>query len=380
MGPLAGIRVVELAGIGPGPMCAMLLADLGATVLRIDRKQPAGLGIERPPRTDVLLRNRKVIALDLKNPLAVEATLQLISRADALIEGFRPGVTERLGLGPEVCLGRNPRLVYGRMTGWGQSGPLAQTAGHDLGYIAVTGVLNAIGRRGAPPTMPLNLIGDYGGGALYLALGLLAGILEARGSGRGQVIDAAIIDGAASLASTFFGMRAAGIWRDERGTNFTDSGSHFYEVYQCADGKWLSVAAIEAKFYAELLRLLEIDPAALGRQMDPAAWPRAKEILAAMFKQRSRDEWVRVFDGSDACVAPVLDWDEAAEHPHLRERETLIEIDGIVQPAPAPRFSRTVPATPVPPAPLTPENTQAGLEPWCRAEEIMAWRSAGLID
>ncbi len=380
MGPLAGIRIVELAGIGPGPMCAMLLADLGATVLRIDRKQPSGLGIERPPRTDVLLRNRKVIALDLKNPLAVEATLQLISRADALIEGFRPGVTERLGLGPEACLGRNPRLVYGRMTGWGQSGPLAQTAGHDLGYIAVTGVLNAIGRRGAPPTLPLNLIGDYGGGALYLALGLLAGILEARGSGRGQVIDAAIIDGAASLASTFFGMRAAGIWRDERGTNFTDSGSHFYEVYQCADGKWLSVAAIEAKFYAELLRLLEIDPAALGRQMDPAAWPRAKEIFAAMFKQRSRDEWVRVFDGSDACVAPVLDWDEAAEHPHLRERETLIEIDGIVQPAPAPRFSRTVPATPVPPAPLTPENTQAGLEPWCGAEEITAWRSAGLID
>jgi alpha-methylacyl-CoA racemase len=380
MGPLASIRIVELAGIGPGPMCAMLLADLGATVLRIDRKQPSGLGIERPARTDVLLRNRKVIALDLKNPQAVEATLQLISRADALIEGFRPGVTERLGLGPEVCLGRNPRLVYGRMTGWGQSGPLAQTAGHDLGYIAVTGVLNAIGRRGAPPTLPLNLIGDYAGGALYLALGLLAGILEARGSGRGQVIDAAIVDGAASLASTFFGMRAAGIWRDERGTNFTDSGSHFYEVYECADGKWLSVAAIEAKFYAELLRLLEIDPAALGRQMDPAAWPRAKEILAAMFKQRSRDEWVRVFDGSDACVAPVLDWDEAAEHPHLRERETLIEIDGIVQPAPAPRFSRTVPATPVPPAPLTPENTQAGLEPWCGAEEITAWRSAGLID
>lgn len=380
MGPLAEIKVVELAGIGPGPMCAMLLADLGATVLRIDRKQPSGLGIERPPRTDVLLRNRKVIALDLKNPQAVEATLQLISRADALIEGFRPGVTERLGLGPEACLGRNPRLVYGRMTGWGQSGPLAQTAGHDLGYIAVTGVLNAIGRRGEPPTIPLNLIGDYGGGALYLALGLLAGILEARGSGRGQVIDAAIVDGAASLASTFFGMRAAGIWRDERGTNFTDSGAHFYEVYECADGKWLSVAPIEAKFYAELLRLLEIETASLGGQMDPAAWPRAKQILAAKFKQRSRDEWIQVFDGSDACVAPVLDWDEAAQHPHLRERATLIEIDGIVQPAPAPRFSRTVPAIPVPPAPLTPENTQAALESWCAAEEIEAWRSAGLIE
>ena len=380
MGPLAGIKVVELAGIGPGPMCAMLLADLGATVLRIDRKQPSGLGIQRPPRTDVLLRNRKVISLDLKNPQAVEATLQLISRADALIEGFRPGVTERLGLGPDVCLGRNPRLVYGRMTGWGQSGPLAQTAGHDLGYIAVTGVLNAIGRRGAPPTIPLNLVGDYGGGALYLALGLLAGILEARGSGLGQVIDAAIVDGAASLASTFFGMRAAGIWRDERGTNFTDSGAHFYEVYECADGKWLSVAPIEAKFYAELLRLLEIDAASLGGQMDPAAWPRAKQILAAKFKQRSRDEWIRVFDGSDACVAPVLDWDEAAQHPHLRERATLIEIDGILQPAPAPRFSRTVAAIPVPPALLTPENTQAALEPWCAAEEIKAWRSAGLIE
>ncbi|MGO9512691.1 MAG: CaiB/BaiF CoA transferase family protein [Steroidobacteraceae bacterium] len=380
MGPLAGVKVVELAGIGPGPMCAMLLADLGATVLRIDRKQPSGLGIERPLRFNVLLRNRKSIALDLKNPRAVEAALELISKADALIEGFRPGITERLGLGPEVCFARNPRLVYGRMTGWGQSGPLAQTAGHDLGYIAITGVLNAIGRRGEPPTVPLNVIGDYGGGALYLALGLLAGIVEARSSGQGQVVDAAIVDGAASLAATFFGMHAAGIWRNQRGTNFTDSGSHFYDVYECADGKWLSVSALEDKFYAELLRQLEIDPASLGQQLDPAAWPRAKQILAAEFKRRSRDEWVQVFDGSDACVAPVLDWDEAAQHPHLVERATLIEIDGIRQPAPAPRFSRTVPDTPAPPAPLTPENTQAALESWCGAEEIAAWRSAGLID
>jgi crotonobetainyl-CoA:carnitine CoA-transferase CaiB-like acyl-CoA transferase len=380
MGPLAGIKVVELAGIGPGPMCAMLLADLGATVLRIDRKQPSGLGVQRPLRFDVLRRNRKTVALDLKDPRAVEATLHLISRADALIEGFRPGVTERLGLGPEKCHQRNPRLVYGRMTGWGQSGPLAKTAGHDLGYIAITGVLNAIGRHAAPPTIPLNIVGDYGGGALYLALGLLAGILEARSSGRGQVVDAAIVDGTASLAGAFFGMHAAGIWRRERGTNFTDSGSHFYEVYECADGKWLSVAPIEAKFYAELLRLLEIDPASLGPQNDRETWPHSREILAARFKGRTSDEWVQVFDGSDACVAPVLDWDEAAQHPHLRARATLIEIDGVCQPAPAPRFSRTVPVTPTPPAPVTPENTQAALEPWCGHDEIAAWRSAGLID
>ncbi|MGO8858220.1 MAG: CaiB/BaiF CoA transferase family protein [Steroidobacteraceae bacterium] len=380
MGPLHGVKIVELACVGPGPMCAMLLADLGATVLRIDRKQPSGLGIGRPLRFDVLLRNRKSIALDLKNPLAITAALDLISRADALIEGFRPGVTERLGLGPDVCLERNPRLVYGRMTGWGQSGPLAHTAGHDLGYVAVTGVLNAIGRRDAPPTIPLNLVGDYGGGALYLALGLLSGIIEARTSGRGQVVDAAIVDGTASLASTFFGMHAAGIWRNGRGTNFTDSGSHFYEVYECADGGWMSVAALEPKFYAEFLRLLGLDAALLGEQMNPEAWPLAKAQVAARFKTRTRDDWMGVFEGSDACVAPVLDWDEAARHPHLQERKTLIEIDGITQPAPAPRFSRTVPPTPLPPAPVTPDNTRAALEPWADPEQIAAWHDAGLFD
>jgi alpha-methylacyl-CoA racemase len=379
MGPLHGIKIVELACVGPGPMCAMLLADLGATVLRIDRKQPSGLGIERPLRFDILLRNRKSIALDLKNPLALGVALELIGRADALIEGFRPGVTERLGLGPDASLARNPRLVYGRMTGWGQSGPLAQTAGHDLGYMAVTGVLNAIGRRDAPPTIPLNLVGDYGGGALYLALGLLAGIIEARTSGRGQVVDAAIVDGTASLASTFFGMHAAGIWRNGRGTNFTDSGSHFYEVYECADGGWMSVAALEPKFYREFLRLLQLDAALLGDQMDPKAWPRAKAEVAARFRTRARDEWTRVFEGSDACVAPVLDWDEAAGHPHLKERRTLIEIDGIKQPAPAPRFSRTVPSTPLPPSPVTPDNTRAALEPWAKPDEIAAWHDAGVF-
>jgi alpha-methylacyl-CoA racemase len=378
-GPLRGIRIVELAGVGPGPMCAMLLADLGATVLRIDRPQPSGLGINRPLRFDLLLRNRRSIQLDLKRPQAVEAVMQLLERSDALIEGFRPGVTERLGLGPEACLKRNPRLVYGRMTGWGQEGPLAQTAGHDIGYIAITGVLNAIGRAGAPPSIPLNLIGDYGGGGVYLALGLLAAILEARTSGAGQVVDAAIVDGTASLATSQFGTFAAGIIGAERGNNIADSGSPFYDVYECKDGRWISVGALEAKFYAELLRLLEIDPAQLGAQHDPFSWPRAKEILAAKFRTRTRDEWAELFASSDACVAPVLDWREAAHHPHLAARGTIVEVDGVMQPAPAPRFSRTPPARPSPPMPVTPENTDTALADWLSGEEVAAWRSTGLI-
>jgi alpha-methylacyl-CoA racemase len=379
-GPLSGVRVIELAGVGPGPMCAMLLADLGATVLRIDRREPADLGLKRPLKCNLLLRGRKSIALDLKDPRAVEAVLSLIEQADALIEGFRPGVTERLGLGPEPCLRKNPRLVYGRMTGWGQSGPLAQTAGHDLGYIAITGVLHAIGRQGAPPSIPLNLIGDYAGGALYLALGLLAAILEARSSGKGQVVDAAIVDGTASLATTFFGMHAAGMLKPDRGTNAADSGSHFYDVYECSDGQWISVGPIEAKFYAELLRLLEIEPAQLGPQMDPANWPRAKSILAAKFRTRTRDEWSDLFSHTDACVAPVLRWDEAARHPHLTARGTFVEVDGVVQPAPAPRFSRTVPASPEPPAPVTPANTDLALAAWASPEQVLGWRSAGILE
>jgi len=378
-GPLRGIRIVELAGVGPGPLCAMLLADLGATVLRIDRPQPSGLGINRPLRFDLLLRSRRSIQLDLKRPQAVEAVLRLLERSDALIEGFRPGVTERLGLGPEACLKRNPKLVYGRMTGWGQEGPLAQTAGHDIGYIAITGVLNAIGRAGAPPSIPLNLIGDYGGGGVYLALGLLAAILEARTSGAGQVVDAAIVDGAASLATSQFGTFAAGIIGTERGNNIADSGSPFYEVYECKDGRWISVGALESKFYTELLRLLEIDPARLGPQHDRASWPRAKEILAAKFRTRTRDEWAELFASSDACVAPVLDWREAAHHPHLAARGTIVEVDGVMQPAPAPRFSRTPPPRPSPPMPVTPENTDTALADWLSGEEIAAWRSTGLI-
>ncbi len=380
MGPLAGIRVIELAGVGPGPMCAMLLADLGATVLRIDRTQSAGLGIKRPLKFDLLLRSRKSIALDLKDPKAVEVVLELIAHADALIEGFRPGVTERLGLGPEVCLARNPKLVYGRMTGWGQSGPLSQMAGHDIDYIAITGVLSAIGRANQPPSIPLNLLGDYGGGALYLALGIVSALLEARTSGKGQVIDAAIVDGAASLATTFYGMHAAGMLKPNRGRNIMDSGSPFYEVYECLDGKWLAVGPLEAKFYSELLQLLQIESQSLGVQMDAAQWPHSKMILAKKFRTKTRDEWCTVFAGSDACVAPVLDWEEAPAHPHLAARQTFVTIDGVTQPAPAPRFSRTPAATPTPPQPVTPENTAAALAPWVNKERIEQWRRARLIE
>ena len=316
MGPLAGIKIVELTGIGPGPMCAMLLADLGATVLRIDRPEPSDLGVPRPLRYDLLLRGRRCLALDLKHPEGKALALRLIERADALIEGFRPGVTERLGLGPEDCLARNPRLVYGRVTGWGQEGPLAQAAGHDLNYIALAGAVHAFGRHGQPPTPPLNLIGDFGGGALYLAFGVVCGILEAQRSGRGQVVDAAMVDGAASLMTAFFGMMAAGLGSHERGTNILDTGAHFYEVYECADGRWISVAAIEGKFYAELLRRLDIDPATMpSQQMDRDHWPEAKARLAALFKTRTRDEWCALLEGTDACFAPVLTTDEAPRPP-----------------------------------------------------------------
>ena len=379
MGPLHGLKVVEMAGIGPGPMCAMLLADLGATVIRVDRKVPSGLGVQRPLKYDLTLRSRKAIALDLKQPQGVETVLRLVEQADALIEGFRPGVMEKLGLGPDVCLARNPRLVYGRMTGWGQTGPLAKTAGHDLGYIAVTGVLNAMGRKCEPPAIPLNLVGDYGGGALYLAFGILAALLEAKGSGRGQVVDAAIVDGTASLATSLFGMLAAGVYRPQRGTNIADSGSHFYDVYECADGKWLSISPLEGKFYEELLQKLGLTEAELGPQLDRANWPRAKGIIGAKVRTRTRDEWAAIFATGDACVAPVLAWDEAPAHPHLAARGTFIDVDGVMQPAPAPRFSRSVPGTPRAPAPITPENTEAALAPWLPATDVAALRESGVL-
>jgi alpha-methylacyl-CoA racemase len=361
-------------------MCAMLLADLGATVIRVDRKQPVALGIERPLKYNTLLRNRGAIALDLKEPRAVEAVLELVDQADALIEGFRPGVTERLGLGPDVCLARNPRLAYGRLTGWGQDGPLAKTAGHDINYLALTGLLGAIGREGQPPTIPLNIVGDYAGGSLYMAIGLLAAILEARQSGKGQVVDAAIVDGAAHLATTFFGMVAGGIWKPERGNNLSDSGSHFYDCYECADGGWVAVGPIEEKFFAILLEKIGVDPASLGPQMSRDKWKPAKAVLAARFKTRTRDECTALLQSSDACVSPVLGFHEVAEHPHSKARGTFVEIDGIVQAGPAPRFSRTVPSIPTAPAAITPENTDRCLSDWLAPSRIESLRVQGLID
>ena len=380
MGPLAGIKVVEFTGIGPGPMCAMLLADLGASVLRIDRPEPSDLGLQRELRCDLLLRGRSAVALDLKSKAGTALALRLIERADALIEGFRPGVMERLGLGPEDCLVRNPRLVYGRVTGWGQEGPLAHAAGHDINYISLAGALHAFGRRGQPPTPPLNLIGDYAGGALYLAFGIVCGILDAKRSGRGQVVDAAMVDGAASLMTGFYGLVAAGMATHERGTNHLDTGAHFYNVYECADGRWISIAPIEGKFYAELLRRLDVDPAAIPPQMEREHWPRMQTRLAELFKTKTSAEWCALLEGTDACFAPVLTTDEASSHPHNAARGSYIEIDGIVQPAPAPRFSRTVPDLPIPPQPPSRgAEAEAVLAAWLEPAEIAALRAAGTL-
>jgi alpha-methylacyl-CoA racemase len=379
MGPLAGVKVVELAGIGPGPMCAMLLADLGASVLRIDRAQPVDLGVPRPRRYNVLLRSRKAIALDLKRADAIELVLRLVADSDALIEGYRPGVMERLGLGPEICLARNPKLVYGRMTGWGREGPLAHAAGHDLNYISLTGALNAIGRKGGPPTPPLTLVGDYGGGSLYLAFGILAGIIEARGSGKGQIVDAAIVDGAASLMSSAYGMHAAGLFNPERGTNVLDSGAPFYDVYQCADGKWVSVAPIERRFHDELLQRIGIDPTLIANPMDRAGWPQARALIAQKLHTKTRDEWCALLEGTDACFAPVLDMDEAPRHPQLAQRRTFIDVDGVVQPAPAPRFSRTVPDHPGKPADPASDDPAEALAPWLPPAEIARLRESGVL-
>ena len=376
MGPLTGLKIVEFAGIGPGPMCAMVLADLGATVLRIDRKQPVDLGNPRPLKYNLLLRNRESIALDLKQPAAIEVVLDLISKADGLIEGFRPGVMERLGLGPQVCLDRNPGLVYGRMTGWGQTGPIAKAAGHDLNYIALTGALHSIGRKDQPPTPPLNLLGDYAGGSLYLALGMLAAVIEARQSGKGQVVDAAIVDGTASLMTSVFGLFAGGLMSLERGSNTSDSGAYFYDVYECEDGQWLSVAPIEARFHEEFLRRMNISAEEIGDQRDRANWDRARAVLARTFKTRPRAEWCELLEGTDACVAPVLTMAQAPEHAHMRARGVFIEIDGVVQPAPAPRFSRTEPRTPTPP--VAPDAKSA-LRGWFEPADIEGLQRSGVL-
>ncbi len=342
-GPLAGVRIVEFAGIGPGPFCAMLLSDMGADVVRIDRVSGSRGGTPKGAnKFDVTSRGRRSVALDLKKSEDVETALRLMDRADALIEGFRPGVMERLGLGPDIALTRNRKLVYGRMTGWGQTGPLANAAGHDINYISLTGAFHAMGRKDAPPAPPLNLVGDFGGGALYLAMGICAALVESGKSGAGQVIDCAMTDGAASLAAMFFGMRAAGIWNDTRDNNLLDGGAHFYDSYQCADGKWVSIGSIEPQFHALLLDKLGLaGDAAFAPYMDRTAWPSLSEKIAAVIVTKTREEWCALMEGTDVCFAPVLSWEEATMHPHNVARETFVEIEGVPQPNVAPRFSRT---------------------------------------
>ncbi|MFD0684637.1 CaiB/BaiF CoA transferase family protein [Actinomadura fibrosa] len=343
-GPLSGVRVIELAGIGPGPFAAMLLADLGADVIRVDRAS-AVAGRGATGGTDFTNRGKRSIAVDLKSEKGREVVLRLAEKSDVLLEGFRPGVTERLGVGPDDCLARNPRLVYGRMTGWGQEGPLAQSAGHDIGYIAVTGALHAIGRAGGPPQVPLNLLGDFAGGSMYLVVGVLSALLEAKTSGQGQVVDAAIVDGTAHLSTFIHGFLAGGMWQDQRGVNMLDTGAPWYDVYETADGRHVAVGAIEPQFYAEFLRRIGLDGEDLPGQHDRDGWPDLRERFAAAFKARTRDEWAEVFLPGDACVAPVLSMAEAAEHPYNTSRDVFPELGGHRQPAPAPRFSRTAAAT-----------------------------------
>jgi len=380
-GALAGLTLIELEGIGPAPMAAMLLADMGATVLRIQRRDPVAQGIQREPRFNLLLRNRTSIELDLKRPESAALVLDLVENADALIEGFRPGVMERLGLGPDACLARNPRLVYGRVTGWGQTGPLALSAGHDINYLAITGALEAIGRQGQPPTPPLALLGDFAGGGLYLALGILAALIERARSGLGQVVDAAMVDGVASLSTAFHGLAAAGVWRTERGTNLIDSGAPFYDVYACRDGRYVSVGPLEAKFFKTLLTLLELPAELAAWQSDRARWPALREQLAHAFAGRSREEWTARLEGTDACFAPVLSFDEAPNHPHLRARGTFAEVDGIAQPAAAPRLSRSTapPITPVA-APLRGTTALATLGRWLPPDALERARAQGLFE
>jgi alpha-methylacyl-CoA racemase len=371
-GPLSGIRVVEIGSIGPGPFCAMVLADLGADALRVDRASGGGLvGPSSDHLTELLNRGRRSIAVDLKHPEGPEVVLRLVERADVLIEGFRPGVTERLGIGPEQCRERNPRLVYGRMTGYGQDGPMAQAVGHDLNYIALSGVLGMIGRRGQPPTPPLSLVGDFGGGGLMLALGILAALVERERSGLGQVIDASMVEGSALLATPFFGSSQTGAWSSERGTNIVDSGAPFYDIYETADGRWLSVAAMEPHFYSALLEILGLTSEDLPDQHDRARWPELKSRFAEIIRARTRDQWCAAAEGVEACVAPVLGVDEVEADPHLTARRAFVRHEGLLQPAPAPRFSRTPAALSRRP-PLPGEHTAEALSDWGFGEEQIA--------
>lgn len=362
-GPLAGLKIIELGGIGPGPMCATLLSDLGAEVVRIDRREPSGLGVPRPSRFDLLRRGRQSVAVDLKKPEGVELILSLSEKADVLLDPFRPGVLEKLGLGPDDCWRSNARLVLARMTGWGQSGPLAQAAGHDINYLALSGVLHAIGPGDGKPVPPLNLLADMGGGGMFLAVGILAAVYEAARSGRGQVVDVSMVEGVSLLAAGNYGLVAAGLWKNEREANIIDGGAHFYATYETSDGLYISVGAIEAKFYGILLEKLGLADAELPQQMDQSQWPRMRNMFVEIFAAKTRDQWCELMEGSDACFAPVLSFDEAPNHAHNKERGSFIELDGVIQPGPAPRFSRTNAGVGTPP-PNPGADTKAALQAW----------------
>lgn len=379
MGPLTGVRVVEIAGRGPGPFAGMLLSDMGAEVIRIDRPDTPIREQAPDDRLELVCRGRRSMVLDLKHPDGRDTALRLVEQADALFEGFRPGVMERLGLSPKECMRRNPRLVYGRATGWGQDGPLAQTAGHDINYIALAGALEPIGRAGAPPTVPLNLVGDYAGGGMMLALGLVSALFEARASGRGQVVDAAMVDGASLLMTVFHGRRLSGAWFDERGTNYIDSGAPFYDVYEAADGRYVSVGAIEPKFHREMLRRIGFDLSTLPDVVHRKDWPVLKDQLAGIFRTKTRAEWAEILEGTDSCFAPVLSLGEVHEHPHHQARDSFIDVAGTRQPAPAPRFSRT-PAEVSYPPPLPGEHTDEILTEWGFSDpDIAGLRASGAL-
>jgi len=377
-GPLSGVKVIELVGIGPGPFAAMLLADLGADVVRVHRARSVERGFD-PGGVPIMDRNRRSIGVDLKNPEGVETVLRLVESADALLEGYRPGVTERLGVGPDACLARNPKLVYGRMTGWGQDGPLASAAGHDINYIALAGALAHFGRAGEKPTPPLNLVGDFGGGGLMLAFGIVCAVLEARTSGQGQVVDAAMVDGAATLMSFVWGMKAVGAFREEQGTNLLDSGAPHYDTYETSDGKFIALGALEEQFYAEFLEKTGLASEGLPAVTDQSAWPALRQRFTELFMSKTRDEWCDLLEGSDACFAPVLPMSEAANHPHIKARGTIVEFEGLLQPAPAPRFSRTT-AEIRSAAPKPGEHTDEVLMEWgFGADDVAKLREVGAI-
>lgn len=378
-GPLQGLKIIEMAGIGPGPFAAMMLSDMGAEVIRVEAKaSQAPIGFAHP-RFDVTTRGRRSITVDLKHPDGTELLLKLLEQADALLEGFRPGVMERLGLGPEVCLARNPRLVFGRMTGWGQTGPLAKAAGHDLNYIAITGVLHAIGRADEPPPVPLNMIGDYGGGGMLLAFGMVCALLEAQRSGKGQVVDAAMTDGTALLSSIIVGMKAGGLWSNRRASNLLDGGTHFYDCYTCADGKAVALGALEPRFFKLFCEKVGLDGIDMSQHLSPKQWTALKPRIAALFRTKTRDEWCALLEGTDCCFAPVLDWDEAPEHPHNKARGTYVEVDGVVQPAPAPRFSRTPAEVQRPPAARGEHTDEVLADFGFAGADIDALRKAGVV-